>query len=132
MFCVFIFILVVISLIENYSVSGPEVIGQIVLHFSAYLSGSGPLPPIREHRIFFPFRATKSWDTVGVFQSGFETLSGSAMTKPRQALGFIDMRMELSLIPGKVPTFFLRPPAASTYRRDMAILATDDVNDTLC
>lgn len=120
---------VVITLIESYSVGGPEVVGQIVLPLSAYLGMSKPLPAIREHRMFFPLRGERSWDQMGVFRGGFETLPGSAMTKPRQALGFIDMKMEISLVEGKMSSFYTRPPMSSQYDFETAFLETDDVSE---
>jgi hypothetical protein len=126
---------VVITLMENYSIGGAEIVGQIILPLSAYLGMNKPLPAIREHRMFFPVRpllpssrSSANVDQVGVFRSGFEGANGSAMTKPRQALGFIDMKMELTLIDAKMASFYVRPPMAVEYNYEAAFLEGDDVS----
>jgi hypothetical protein len=132
---------IVITLIENYTVSNPEAVGQIILPMSAYVGMSKPLPSIREHRMFFPVRnggtvtsvtkgsALSQCDQIGVLRGGFDGVTGSAMTKPRQALGFIDMKLEVSLTldSNTMSSFYMRPPMALEYNSEAALIEVDEV-----
>jgi hypothetical protein len=82
-----------------------------VLSVSQYLSLSKPLPVKREWRLFYPLY--RNWP-AGRYRAGGEP--GSALTKSKQKIAFIDIQIECTIQEPVWKLFFYKPTEHAQFR----------------